>query len=332
MSPASPPGTASARPTGDVASSTGSTGGRGGERPGVSVEPQGATWINDAVVAGGGDVVAVEDATAVVWTANDDPDGLGTLLADHPGLAWVQLPWAGIEPYRDVLDHGRTWTCAKGVYADPVAEHALALLLAGFRQLPRYARAETWTGDAGRNLFGARVVIVGGGSIASVLIELLIPFRCDITVVRHTPSPMTGVGRVVGDDRLADVLDGAEALVLALPLLPGTVGLIGSAELALLAPDAWLVNVARGAHVDTDALVAALTEGRIGGAALDVTDPEPLPDDHPLWSLPNVLVTPHTANTRAMARPLLSGRITDNVRRYRTGEDLVGLIDVDLGY
>lgn len=332
MSPASPPGTASARPTGDVASSTGATGGGGGERPGVSVAPQGATWIDDAVVAGGGDVVAVEDATAVVWTANDDPDGLGTLLADHPGLAWVQLPWAGIEPYRDVLDHGRTWTCAKGVYADPVAEHALALLLAGFRQLPRYARAETWTGDAGRNLFGARVVIVGGGSIASVLIELLIPFRCDITVVRHTPSPMAGVGQVVGEDRLADVLDGAEALVLALPLLPGTVGLIGSAELALLAPDAWLVNVARGAHVDTDALVGALTEGRIGGAALDVTDPEPLPDDHPLWSLPNVLVTPHTANTRAMARPLLSGRITDNVRRYRAGEDLVGLIDVDLGY
>ena len=85
-------------------------------------------------------------------------------------------------------------------------------------------------------------------------------------------------------------------------------------RLALLAPGAWVVNVARGAHVDTEALVDALRSGHLGGAALDVTDPEPLPDGHPLWSMPNVLITPHTGNTKAMARPLLSGRITDNVR------------------
>ena len=97
-------------------------------------------------------------------------------------------------------------------------------------------------------------------------------------------------------------------------------------------PHAWLVNVARGRHVDTDALVRALGDGRIGGAALDVTEPEPLPDGHPLWSLPNVIVTPHTANTQEMAVPLLSARITENVRRFAAGEDLVGPVDGSLGY
>ena len=302
--------------------------------PAIATEPRTAPWIDAAVEAGGGRISAPPEAVAVVWTDHDDPDGLADLLAAQPQIDWIQLPWAGIEPYREVVvrERGRTWSCAKGVYADPVAEHALALLLAGFRQLPRYARAQTWTGDAGRNLFGARVTIVGGGGIARVLVDLLAPFRCEITVVRRTPEPMAGVGRVLASHQLHEALAGAEALVLALPLLPDTIGLIGADELALLAPDAWLVNVARGAHVDTEALVAALEGGRIGGAALDVTDPEPLPDGHPLWSLPNVVITPHTGNTKAMARPLLSARITDNVRRYVAGHELVGLVDVDLGY
>lgn len=306
----------------------------GQSAPAIATEPRSAPWIDAAVEAGGGRIAAPSEAVAVVWTDHDDPDGLADLLAAQPQIDWVQLPWAGIEPYRDVVvrERGRTWSCAKGVYADPVAEHALALLLAGFRQLPRYARAETWTGDAGRNLFGARVTIVGGGGIARVLVDLLAPFRCEITVVRRTPQAMAGVSRVLAPDQLHEALAGAEALVLALPLLPDTVGLIGPDELALLAPDAWLVNVARGAHVDTDALVDALEGGRMGGAALDVTDPEPLPDGHPLWSLPNVVITPHTGNTKAMARPLLSARIADNVRRYVAGDELVGLVDVDLGY
>lgn len=298
----------------------------------MTTQPVSARWIDAAVVAGGGVLVRPEAAEAVVWTQSDAPGGLADLLAAHPGIGWVQLPWAGIEPYVSLLDREHTWSCAKGVYADPVAEHALALLLAGFRQLARYSRADTWTGDLGKNLFGARVTIVGGGSIGRVLIGLLAPFRCQVTVVRRSPEPMPGVDLVVGPDQLHDALRGAEAVVLALPLVAGTEQLIGAAELALLAPDAWLVNVARGAHVDTDALVDALAAGRIGGAALDVTDPEPLPDDHPLWSLPNALITPHTANTKAMARPLLGARITENVRRYAAGEELVGLIDIDAGY
>ena len=300
--------------------------------PLVATGPVSAPWIDAAVVAGGGRLVPVEEAEALVWTQADRPDDLARVLARHPQLAWVQLPWAGIEPYLSVIDRERTWSCAKGVYADPVAEHTLALLLAGFRNLHAYARSRTWTPGIGRNLIGARVTVLGGGGIAEVLVQLLVPFRAEVTVVRRRPRDMAGVARVLGPDRLHEALDGVDALVLALPLLPETDGLIGAEELALLGPDAWLVNVARGAHVQTDALVEALTSGALGGAALDVTDPEPLPDDHPLWSLPNVLITPHTANTKAMARPLLGGRIEENVRRYHHGEPLLGLVDLDRGY
>ena len=117
-----------------------------------------------------------------------------------------------------------------------------------------------------------------------------------------------------------------------LALTPQTQGLIGQAELAAMKPDAWLVNVARGGVVDTAALVDALRSGRIGGAALDVTDPEPLPAGHPLWDLPNCLITPHTADTEEMRRRLLAIRIAENVRRLASGRELAGQVDPDLGY
>ena len=299
---------------------------------GIATAPVSSGWIDAAVEAGGARVVPPGEAEAVVWTQADDPVGLAALLRANPQIRWVQLPWAGIEPYLPLLDRTHVWSCAKGVYSDPVAEHALAMLLAGFRNLAPYAAAQTWTAQHGRNLFDASVTIFGGGGIASSLIGLLAPFRCRVTVVRRTPAPMVGVDRVLPPGQHLDALRGADAVVLALPLMPSTEGLIGSAELDAMESHAWLINVARGAHIDTDALVDALANGRIGGAGLDVTDPEPLPDGHALWSLPNAIITPHTANTQAMARPLLGSRITENVRRYLADEPLVGLIDIDAGY
>jgi phosphoglycerate dehydrogenase-like enzyme len=108
--------------------------------------------------------------------------------------------------------------------------------------------------------------------------------------------------------------------------------MIGPAELAAMRDDAWLVNVGRGGLVDTNALVDALRRNSIGGAALDVTDPEPLPSVHPLWKQMNCLITPHTADTREMILPLLAKRVTENVRRLAAGEELLGLVDADLGY
>jgi phosphoglycerate dehydrogenase-like enzyme len=301
----------------------------------IAVLPDGVrTFLADAVEAGGGVLSGPDDAVALVWAETAAAEPLGRVLDDHAGLRWVQLPWAGVEPYVDVIraHADRTWTCGKGVYAEPVAEHALALALAGLRGLGHYARAMSWTGQRGHNLLGARVTIVGGGGIAASLLRLIGPFGCDVTVVRRTPRAMAGVTRVLGDDQLDDALTGAELAVLALPLLPGTVGLIDRRRLELLAPDACLVNVARGQHVVTADLVEALGDGTLGSAGLDVTDPEPLPDGHPLWALPNAIVTPHTANTYEMALPLLGARITDNVRRWIAGEPLVGSVDPIAGY
>jgi phosphoglycerate dehydrogenase-like enzyme len=121
-------------------------------------------------------------------------------------------------------------------------------------------------------------------------------------------------------------------VVLALALTPETEGLIGAAEFEIMDSKAWLVNVARGRHIVTDDLVAALEAGSIGGAGLDVTDPEPLPADHRLWHLPNCIITPHVGNTREMAVPLLARRVGENVRRFIAGEPLLGPVDLEAGY
>lgn len=301
----------------------------------VAVAPEGVrSFLIDAVEAGGGSVVPVPAAEAIVWADPDDPAGLSKVLDAHHTIRWVQLPWAGIEPYVDVVraHPERTWTCAKGVYAEPVAEHALALTLACRRTLGAFARAGTWTRPRGEYLLGREVTVVGGGGITESLLRLLAPFGCDVTVVRSTPQPMAGAERVVASDELDSALSGADVVVLALALTPETVGLIDRRRLDLLAPGAALVNVARGQHVVTDDLIPALDDGPLAAAGLDVTDPEPLPDDHPLWSRPEVLITPHTANTPQMALPLLSARVTDNIRRYLAGEPLIGLVDPERGY
>ena len=300
---------------------------------GIAVRPASSpAWVVDAVTAGGGVVCEPGDATALVWTAARDADGLAALLAEHPHFDWVQVPFAGIENFLPVLDDVRTWTCGKGVYAEPVAEHALALALAGMRHVAGYSREQAWSGPVGRNLLGARVTILGGGGITESLLRLLAPFGCRVTVVRRTVEHMEGAAEVVDTEMLEHALAGADLVVLALSLTPDTEGIIGRGELGLMEPHAWIVNVARGRHIVTDDLVWALENGVIAGAALDVTDPEPLPAGHRLWSLPNCIITPHVGNTPEMAVPLLSERITVNVRRYLAGQELIGLVDVRSGY
>ena len=277
-------------------------------------------------------MVDPDQAVGLVWTDPVDAAGLAALLAEAPGIRWVQLPFAGVDSFLGVLDGDRAWTSAKGSYAEPVAEHALALGLAGLRLLPSRARARRWGHAAGRQLRGLRVTILGGGGITEALLRLLAPFHVEATVVRRRVAPVVGAAGVVGADQLSAVLPGAALVVLALALTPDTTGIIGAEELALMDGDAWLVNVARGPHVVTDALVEALQSRQIGGAALDVTDPEPLPEGHPLWDQDNCLITPHTADTPEMTAPLRAERVRANVGRLARGEQLVGLVDPALGY
>ena len=305
----------------------------GGPRGRVCVAPGTApSWVSDAVVAGGGVVTPAADADAVVWADARDPDGLAALLAANPHVQWVQVPFAGVENFVPIVDDSRLWTCGKGVYAEPVAEHAIGLALAGMRGIGNYARVAGWTGPVGRNLLGARVTVLGGGGITESLLRLLSPWGCHVTVVKRTVVHMEGADDVVGTANLVDALAGADLVVLALSLTPETRGIIGRAELEVMENHAWIVNVARGGHIVTDDLVWALSNGVIGGAALDVTDPEPLPQGHPLWSMPNCIITPHVGNTPEMAVPLLSERITENVSRWVSGRPLIGPIDPHAGY
>jgi phosphoglycerate dehydrogenase-like enzyme len=301
--------------------------------PRVAIVPEyERPWVAEAVRAGGGEVVALADAEALMWTSPWQPEDLAPMVASAPQLRWVHLPFAGVEPYIDLMDGSKVWTCGKGVYAEPVAEHALALALAGLRGLPERVRATSWGPQGGTSLYDRPVTILGGGGITTTLVGLLSAFRCEITVVRRQALPLHGVSRVLTVDRLHEALPAAGVVFLALALTPATTGIIGAAELALMDSDAWLVNVARGRHVVTDDLVVALASGSIGGAALDVTDPEPLPDGHPLWSAPNCVITPHTANTVEMAQPAIAARITENVAAWAQGRPLTGLVDLAAGY
>lgn len=310
------------------------SGGDGTSVTGIAVEPKSGRYesLEEAVRNAGGRVVGVDGASALVWADPDLPDELPSVLGDRGDIRWVALPFAGIEPYVPYLDDRRVWTCARGVYSRPVAEHVVTLGLAGLRGVVGYARASTWSDPVGHNLVDGNIVIFGAGGITSELLHLLRGFNCTTTVIRRNADPMPGATRTVSTEDRLDVLGDADLVVLALALTPETEGLIGEAELAAMAPHSWLINVARGGHVDHDALLRALDAGSIGGACLDVTEPEPLPDGHPLWSHPRVLITPHIANTPEMGVPLLATHIETNVARFLAGGELEGVVDVEAGY
>jgi phosphoglycerate dehydrogenase-like enzyme len=301
----------------------------------IAIGPKSSRFAEDAVRAGGGHVTKLgEPAEALVWLSAHDTDCLREVLEAQPEIRWVQLPFAGVENVAEagVLDPGRQWSSAKGSYAEPVAEHALMLALAGLRHLPDRIRARTWGSAAGTSLYGAQVTILGGGGIAAELLRLLAPFEVEATVVRRQDRPVEGAARTLTMDRLEQALRGALVVFVALALTPDTTRILGRRQLEVMDERAWLVNVARGRHVDTDALVQALHRGTIAGAGLDVTDPEPLPDGHPLWTTANCIITPHTADTWEMIVPLLAARIRANVAHFVAGEPLEGSVDPASGY
>ncbi len=242
--------------------------------PRVALGPQHATFATDAIVAGGGTLVDInEEPDALVWLDPMEVEGLAKQVAGTPTLRWVQLPFAGVEKVlaHGLIDHDHLWTCAKGSYAEPVAEHALALSLAGLRHLPTRIAARSWGQAAGTSLYDQRVTILGGGGITAKLLEQLAPFRVEATVVRRKEQPMPGAARTVPVSELDAVLPGSLVVYLALALTPETTGIIGARQLDRMDDTTWLVNVARGPHVDTDALVAALgcRLHRRGGARRD---------------------------------------------------------------
>jgi phosphoglycerate dehydrogenase-like enzyme len=306
-----------------------------GATPRVAIGPKSATFAEDAVRAGGGIPVKLDEpADALVWLSAHDMDCLKDVIDDRPDIRWVQLPFAGVEKAVEagVINPGRQWTCAKGSYADVVAEHALALALAGLRRFTERVKAKSWGSPSGRSLYEQPVTILGGGGIATELLNVLHPFRVRTTVVRRLDVPLAGATNTVTFDRIGDAVRGALVVFVALALTPETEHIVDAKLLEQMGEQAWLINVARGRHVDTGALVEALNSGTIAGAGLDVTDPEPLPDGHPLWGAPNCIITPHTADTWDMVLPRLADRIRENVAAFSAGDPLRGPVDPEAGY
>lgn len=300
-------------------------------RPAVHVGPDEVQALVDAVREGGGTPAPLDQSDGLVWTGLDPAE----MPRDLPErVRWVQLPSAGVERWFEagVIDHSRVYTSAVGAYAPPVAEHAVALLLACARRLGEAARARTWGAPAGVELAGRTVAIVGAGGIGREIIARLAGWNTEIIAVTRRGRPVEGAASTLPAERTDEVWGVADFIVLAAPATARTRHLVGRDQLAAMRSDAWLINVARGSLVDHDALAGAVRDHEIAGAALDVTEPEPLPDDHPLWQEPRVLITPHVANPPEAVARALRERVRENVERLAAGRDLVGRIDPDAGY
>lgn len=262
-------------------------------------------------------------------------------LLDHcPKLRWVQATSAGIGGFvqRHHLDRGEVvFTTAAGTHAVPLAEFALtgALhLVKGVPDLLDRQRRHDWQRYTTASLAGRRVTVVGLGEIGRHVAATFAALGTSVVGVARpggSRPDLPGV-RITDTDALDEVLPATDVLVLATPLTPGTTRLLDRRRIGLLPPTAVVVNIARGQVIEQDALVDALAAGRLAGAALDVTDPEPLPVDSPLWELPNVLISPHSASTLANENEVIVELFVDNLARWRDGRPLRNRYRPDLGY
>ena len=299
----------------------------------IALEPHSAPEFRNAIESQGAQVAALApNVRGLVWTDYSRPDLLAATLAENPQLNWVQLPFAGVDAFASILGTNVTFTSAKGAYSEPVAEHALALCLALGRAIPTRVRAKSWGAKFAVSLYESRVLLVGAGGITEELLRLLAPFGCHTTVIRNQAKPIAGASETFTFEHLDSELPKADFVVIAAALTDETRGLFDSRRLASMKRTSYLVNVARGGHIVTDDLLAALQGGVIAGAAIDVTYPEPLPDGHPLWNEPNCLITPHTADTPEQVTRLLAERIRENVKAFMGNGPWVGLVDPSKGY
>lgn len=254
-------------------------------------------------------------------------------LSQSEALRWVQLDSVGFGEYRGLdwpaLGRRVSMTNLAGFFADPVAETALAGILALYRGIDRLVRlqsARDWAGDPLRaelrSLAGAKVVLFGYGAINRRLADLLEPFGCSIASFARDWSAA----------RLDEALAAADVVVATVPETDATVGVFDAARLSRLKPTALFVNLGRGSVVDEDALAVRLGDGRLGGAVIDVTLDEPLPEAHPLWACPNTILTQHTGGGTEDEIDRKIEHFADNLARFRAGEPLVGAVDFEKGY
>jgi phosphoglycerate dehydrogenase-like enzyme len=273
----------------------------------------------------------------IVFAWNFDRPTLLDVVPRAPRLRWIQSISAGVEDFaRPVLgEHDVVLTSAAGVYDPGLAESVLGFLLALSARIVEDARLSPgdWPRGGTRLLRGTAALIVGAGSIGIATGRLLRAVGVRVRGVARTPrAPDEVFERVVGPDDLPSELPAADHVVNVLPRTPSTERMFDAAAFAAMKPTAFFVNIGRGATVDEPALVDALASGAIGGAALDVFEIEPLPADSPLWTMPNVLVSPHRAGDHEHWPRDVVALFADNLRRYLAGEPLRNVVDLELGY
>ena len=285
--------------------------------------------------SGDGELADVD--VLVGWTLTEEQ------LATATRLSWLQWSGAGVEtlPLSALQSRGVIVTNFSGVHAVNMGEHTLAMMLAFARQLPALVRDQTahrWQVSIDRSrvfeLQGQTLLLVGLGDIALAVAERATAFGLTVVGVRlrlGQPKPAS-VSEVVGIDRLDGVLGRADHVVNSLPLTAQTRGLFDAARLARMKQGAFLYNLGRGGTVDTAALAASLASGHLGGAGLDVTDPEPLPPESPLWDMANVLITAHTAGGTPRYWDRGLALLEANLDRFVSGEPLINVVDLGAGY
>lgn len=266
-------------------------------------------------------------------------------LAAATNLRWVQSWSAGVDTYLK-LDGLRTndrivLTNMQGVHGPAIAEHVFATLLSLTRKLPQLNAAQRegrWDRDASSGataLAGRTMFVVGMGGIGSQIASRAHAFDMKVLATVRNPAArekLPFVDELGGADDLDRFLAAADVVVVALPLTEETRGLFTAERFALMPAGSWFVNIGRGPIVQTEALVAALQSGHLAGAALDVTDPEPLPDGHPLWEMDNVIITPHVASRAELTGARRWAVLKENMRRFGAGEALTNVVDKQVGY
>jgi phosphoglycerate dehydrogenase-like enzyme len=296
-------------------------------------------------------IIAVADADAALKEIAD-ADALIGLLNEElvkagKNLKWIQVLSAGVDRYRypALIDSDIVFTNAKVIQGPNVADQAMALLLAMTRQVVRasvLAQEHEWSTVRGKlresphgiiELNGKTALVIGYGGIGAAIAERSRGFGMEIVATAHNADkPHPDWVELHPANKLPELLPRAHVVFLAVPLTDETRGMIDAAALDKMRDGAYLVNIARGPVIDTDALIEALRSGKLAGAGLDVTDPEPLPMDHPLWKLDNVVITPHMGGTSDVVWERRLGLARDNLQAFVQGKPLRNVVDKQAGY
>ena len=269
------------------------------------------------------------------WFDLNDKSEMFKIISAATNLKWLNSIYAGVDgmPLAQLKSQGTIVTNGVGINAITIAEYVVMAMLTvakGYREVVRAQDRHEWLMDSpGKvELFGSKALLLGYGAIGKLIEERLNAFGVGVTVVRRSAGPNT-----LTPDQWRAQLGEFDWVILAVPATPETENMISASELAAMKPTATLINIARGSVVEQDALVSALRDKQIGAAFLDVTTPEPLPADHPLWTLDNAHVTMHLSG-RAQDKMFIRSaeRFLQNLKRYRAGEPLSPLVNLDLGY